>query len=172
MTAIDITSAKEATMNRIALILVILLTVARAYSAEVYRWTDSSGALHITDYPPPEGHKLIDSRRIAPGEPPPPKSAGHIRASRELEEMEIKYRAEKRRGEKIQLAMQLKLLAAQGLPFNSVEADKLRQDYAENLRIQAMLRDGEEKITILNEYIQMQMEIANVGAICEYKRRR
>jgi glutaredoxin len=49
-----------------ALLFAILLGAACAASAQLYRWTDQNGRVHITDTPPPPGARNVQ-RRSAPG---------------------------------------------------------------------------------------------------------
>ena len=49
------------------LIFAILLGAAFAASAQLYRWTDDKGRVHITDTPPPPGAKGVQRRAYAGG---------------------------------------------------------------------------------------------------------
>jgi hypothetical protein len=51
------------------MIFLIILLAAPVSAAEIYQWTDAQGQVQITDYPPPIGGKLIDSRKAAPIDP-------------------------------------------------------------------------------------------------------
>lgn len=141
-------------------------------ASELYRWTDASGSVHVTDYPPPQNEIIINSIKSKPPAPASPKSAANKFADLEIEKMEIEFRAHNRWAEKQQMKLRIKLLEAEGYPYNSAEADAVRKEYADKLLSQAMERSGLEKAAILKEYIQMQMEIADVGAIYKYEKRR
>lgn len=152
--------------------LMALLSAYPVFAGEMYTWIDENGSTHMTDYAPPQGSKIIDSRYVKPAEPPRPKTAVQIQATRELEEMEIRFRAQKRRGEKQQLELQLRLLAAQGQPINSYEAHKVLRAFAEKLEYEAMQRNGEERMTMLEECKEIYMDIARIGAVYEYGKKR
>ncbi len=50
-----------------ALLFAILLGAACAASAQLYRWTDQNGRVHITDTPPPPGAKGVQRRAASVG---------------------------------------------------------------------------------------------------------
>jgi len=165
----------------ILFLLIYFLITPSVFAEKLYRWVDPDGTVNISNTPPSENQATLETLYVAPIAPIAPivnKTAEQDRtkatnatykASQELAEMEIGFRAQQRRFDKIQLQLQLKLLETQGQPADSLEAYKLKQAFAENLYNQALQRIGIEKITILEEYIKMQMEMTN--AVYEYKKR-
>ena|SRR5690348_1353409 len=64
-------------MRRLPLALVLLL-LAPAVAAQVYKWTDSHGTVHYSETPPPQGtqYKRIDTNGMEqPASPAPAKAA-------------------------------------------------------------------------------------------------
>ena len=53
-------------MNR-KFLLLALLAACSAQSAEVYKWTDSSGIVHYSDAPPPADASQIEKMRVGGG---------------------------------------------------------------------------------------------------------
>jgi hypothetical protein len=58
----DVADAMEFPMRRIMppLLLILLLALPLAVAAQVYKWTDSSGTVHFSDSPPPQGTKYTN----------------------------------------------------------------------------------------------------------------
>ena len=50
-----------------SVIFAILLGVATAASAQLYRWTDEKGRVHVTDTPPPPGAKAVQRKTFTDG---------------------------------------------------------------------------------------------------------
>ncbi|MBI2753376.1 MAG: glutaredoxin family protein [Betaproteobacteria bacterium] len=53
-----------------------LCAVALGASAQMYRWTDEKGRVHVTDMPPPASAKGVIKSGAVPAEPAPTRSSG------------------------------------------------------------------------------------------------
>ena len=53
-----------------------LCAVTLGASAQMYRWTDEKGRVHVTDTPPPASAKGVKKSGVAPAEPAPTQSSG------------------------------------------------------------------------------------------------
>lgn len=64
-------------MRRLPLALVLLL-LAPAVAAQVYKWTDAQGTVHYSEMPPPQGtaFKRITTTGVVEAPPPAPKPVG------------------------------------------------------------------------------------------------
>jgi hypothetical protein len=160
-------------MRYFTYLILILLTVSPALSGDLYRWVDKDGTVNYSDNPSQANQVNPEIRYGASADPPAANKAGQGRVEAknpEIEAMKIAARAQQRRHDKMQLQLQLKLLAAQGQPANSLEAYNLKMAFADNLRRQGLERKGAEAITILQEAQQMYFEIGMSGAVYEYKK--
>jgi glutaredoxin len=59
-----------------SVILTLLLGVSCAASAQLYRWTDENGRVHLTDTPPPPSAKNVQTRSSTVGDAAAPQAAG------------------------------------------------------------------------------------------------
>jgi glutaredoxin len=57
-------------------ILVVLAVASSTAAAQIYRWTDEKGKVHITDTPPPPGAKNVQKRPATVGQPSEPDAQG------------------------------------------------------------------------------------------------
>ena len=96
-----------------------LCAVALGASAQVYRWTDEKGRVHVTDTPPPASAKDVKRSGAAPAEPAPAKSSAQepyaLRQARANFPITL-YTAPDCEG----CDVARKLLNARGLPFKEV----------------------------------------------------
>jgi glutaredoxin len=59
-----------------SVIFAVLLGAACAASAQMYRWTDEKGRVHVTDTPPPPSAKAVQKKSFSGGGTAAPDSAG------------------------------------------------------------------------------------------------
>lgn len=60
-------------------ILVVLAVASSTAAAQIYRWTDENGKVHITDTPPPPGAKNVQKRPATVGQPSEPDALQDLR---------------------------------------------------------------------------------------------
>jgi glutaredoxin len=101
---------------------VTLALAAGAASAQLYRWTDEQGKVHVTDTPPPPGAKNVQKKAVAAPAPAAPAEPYALTLVRKQYPIKLFTTPD---CEGCDLAR--KLLNARGLPFDEVSVTTQQQ---------------------------------------------
>jgi len=123
--------------------LLLLLFLAMPVHAEVYKWTDDSGAVHYTDQPPPKTKTEPRKLNIKP-QPASPASTGKTTSPKNANELDLEFRKRRTANEDAKAKEQKAEAEAKTNKQNCIQAQGNLRNLQEGGRVVEFTASGEK----------------------------